>query len=133
MAEGLREMAFSDSNLADDENRGMLGQIASGSQVMDERTIEFWESIKVELIECFVGSKASAAQSSGELLLITSCDLVLDQQSQELGVGQFGIDGLTVASLKRIENPGQAQLLQVWCKLRDRVHNISRVDLTIIE
>lgn len=110
----------------------MFGQVASGGQAMDERAIEFWQPIKVELVECFISSKTGATQSSGELLLVTSCDLILNQQSQELGVSQFGIDGFAVASLERIENAGQAQLLQVWCKLRNRVHNISSVDLKII-
>jgi hypothetical protein len=35
MAEGLREMAFSDSNLADDENRGMFGRKVSVKRVID--------------------------------------------------------------------------------------------------
>lgn len=99
---------------------------------MDECTVELGQAIKVELIESFVGSEAGAAQPRGELLLLTPCNLVLDEQGQELGVGELGVDGLTVACFEGIEDAGQAQLLQVGSELRDRVHSISG-DFTIIE
>jgi hypothetical protein len=39
---------------------------------------------------------------------------------------------LAVARLEGIEDAGQAQLLQVRGEFRNRVHDISSVDLTII-
>jgi len=66
-----------------------VGQVAPGSQIVHEGAIEFRQAIEVELVECFVGSEAGATQSRGELLLIAPCDLILNQQSQELGVGEF--------------------------------------------
>jgi hypothetical protein len=73
-------MTFFDANLADDQHRRMLGKIPSGRQIVHERAIEFGQSVKIELIECLVGSEAGPAQPGGELLLVTSCNLVLDEQ-----------------------------------------------------
>ena len=53
MAEGLSEMSFADSDLANNEDGRVLGEIATGGQVVDERTIELLQSIEVELVKCF--------------------------------------------------------------------------------
>src|SRR4051812_30228061 len=125
-------MTFSDPDLADDENGCVLGEVAPGSQIVHQSAIGFGQAIEVELVERLVGSEAGATQSCGELLAVTSCNLILDEQGQELGVGEFGVDGLAVARLEGIEDAGQAQLLQVRGEFRNRVHDISSVDLTII-
>ena len=54
MSEGLRKMTFADADLTDDEHRGVLGHIAVGGQIMDERTIKLRQSIEVELLEGLV-------------------------------------------------------------------------------
>jgi hypothetical protein len=46
---------------------------------VDECAIELRQAIEVELVECFGGSEACAAKSRGELLLVTPCDLILDE------------------------------------------------------
>ena len=43
-------MTFPDSNLADNENGGVLGEVTSGSQIVDESAIEFRQAIEVELV-----------------------------------------------------------------------------------
>jgi hypothetical protein len=71
MAEGLGEMALADTDLAYDEDRGVLGDIAAGGQIMDQGAIELRQPIEVELIEGLAGAEARAAQPQGELLLLT--------------------------------------------------------------
>ena len=51
MTEGLREVTFADADLTDDEYRRVLGQIAVGGQIVDERAVELWQPIEVELLE----------------------------------------------------------------------------------
>jgi hypothetical protein len=66
-----------------------------------------------------------AAQAQGELLLLATGDLVGDQQRQELGVGELGVDGLAVAGGQRIEDAGQPQLFQVRGQFGGGVHAYS--------
>ena len=110
----------------------MFGEVSASRQVVHESAIEFGQSVEIELVERFVGSEAGTTQSRGELLLLTPRDLILDEHGQKLGVGEFGVDGLAVARLEGIEDAGQAQLLQMWGELGNRVHDISSVDLMII-
>ena len=95
-------------------------QVAAGGQVVDQRAIELRQALEVELLERLGGAEGGAAQPQGELLLLAPGDLVLDQQGEELGVGELGLDGLAVAGLERIEDAGQAQLLEMRGRVRER-------------
>src|SRR5579884_272393 len=98
-------MTFADANFTDDENRGALGEVATGGEVVHQGAIELWQAVEVELLDGFSGPEACAVQPHGEFLLITPGNLVLDQQRQELGIGEFGVDGLSVARLERSRIP----------------------------
>jgi len=49
VSECLDKMALSDSDLADDEHRGVFGDIATGRQIVHQVAIEFGQPIEVEL------------------------------------------------------------------------------------
>ncbi len=42
VSERLREMTLTDADLTDDEHGGMLGDVAVGGEIVDERAVEFW-------------------------------------------------------------------------------------------
>ena len=113
-------MAFAGAAGADDEHGDALGEIAAGGQIVDQCAIELRQALEVELIERLAGAKGGAAKAQGELLLLAPGDFVLDQQGEELGVGEFGIDGLAVTGLERIEDAGQAQLLEMRSRAQER-------------
>src|SRR5258708_38997761 len=112
MAERLREMAFADTDVTDDEYWSMFGEVAVGGQIVNERAVELRESIKVELIEGFLGAEGGAAQAGGELLLLTARDLVLDEQGEKGGGRELQIDRFTITGVKRIEDTGGTEVLE---------------------
>ena len=122
MAEGLGQMALAGAARPDDEHRGALVEVAPGGQIVDQGAIELGQALEVELLERLAGAEGGAAQAQGELLLLAAGDLVLDEQGEELGVGELGVDGLAVARLQRIEDAGQAQLLEMRGELGNGVH-----------
>ena len=91
MAEGLRQVDLAGAAGADDEHRGLLVEIAPGGQIVDERAVELRQALEVELLEGLGGAEGGAAQPQRELLLLAPGDLVLDQQRQELGVGELAL------------------------------------------
>lgn len=110
--ERLGEMTFADTDVTDDEHGSMFGEVAVGGQIVNERAVELRESIEVELLEGLLGAKGSTAQAGSELLLFAARDLVLDEQGEKVGVRELQIDRFTIAGLERIENAGEAQLLE---------------------
>ena len=89
---------------------------------MHERAVDVGQPLEVELLEGLGSAKRCSPQAQGELLLLASRDLVLDEQRQEFGVGELGIDRLAVARFERIEDARQAQLLEIRRELGYGVH-----------
>ena len=115
-------MALAGAAGADDQDRGALGEIAAGGEIVDQRAIELRQPVELELIEGLVGAEGRAAQAGGELLLLAASDLVLDQQGEEFGVGELRLDGLAIACLQRIEDAGQAQLFEMRGQRGNGIH-----------
>jgi len=64
--------------------------------------------VPVELLEGFLGAERSATQAGGELPLLTAGDLILDEQSEEVGIRELQINRFTVAGLNGIEDAREA-------------------------
>ena len=71
------------------------------------------QPIEVEAFQRLLGAEGRSPQARGQLALLASGDFVLDQQREELGVGELAVDGLAVAGIERVEDAGQAQLLEL--------------------
>jgi hypothetical protein len=50
--------------------------------------------------------------------LVATSDFILDDQSEEVGKSELGFNRLPIARLQRIEDAGQAQLLEQRDELR---------------
>ena len=122
MAERLGEMALAGAAGPDDEHRDAVGEIAPGGELVDEGAVQLRQALEVELLEGLGGAEGGASQSQGELLLLAPGDLVLDEEREELGVGELGIEGLAVTGFERIEDAGEAQLLEVGGEFGDGIH-----------
>jgi hypothetical protein len=116
-------MALARAAGPDDQHRRLLVQVAPGGQVVHQGPVELGQPLEVELLQRLGGSELRPAQPGAELLLLAPGHLVADQQRQEVGVGQLGLDGLAVAGFQRVEDAGQAQLLQLRCQLGGGVHS----------
>ncbi|SAL07044.1 hypothetical protein AWB78_08387 [Caballeronia calidae] len=44
---------------------------------------------------------------------IAPCDLVLDEQRQEVGIGELTVDGFTVTCFEGVEDAGQSQTVAI--------------------
>jgi len=86
---------------------------SNAGELVDERAVQLRPALEVELLEGLGGAEGRSSQSQGELLLLAAGDLVLDEEREELGVGELRVEGLAVTGLQRIEDPGEAQLLEV--------------------
>ncbi len=112
MANRLGEMAFSGPAGAGDRHGPLLNHETAGGQVVDQGAIEAGQAIEVETFQGFLAAEVGAAQPLGQLFLLAAGDFVLDQQPEEVGVGQVPVDGFAVAGLERIEDAGPAQGLE---------------------
>jgi hypothetical protein len=111
MPQGLGQMALAGAGRPHDQDRGLLGHEPAGGEIRDERVRGRRVGREVEAIQGLVGEHLGPAQALGELMLLAARHLVLDQERQEVGVGELSGDGLPVAGLQRVEDARQAQLL----------------------
>jgi hypothetical protein len=112
MTERLRQMTLAGTAGAGDKHVGAFAHEAAGGQILDECLVELGDEAEVELFDGLVGAEAGAAHAHVELFLLAAGDLVLDEQREEVGVGEFRLDSLLVAGFQRIEDAGESKLFQ---------------------
>src|SRR6266508_170410 len=103
----------------------VLIEIAAAGKIVDQCAVELGQAVELELIERLVGAEGGTTKPRGELLLLAAGDFILDQQGEEFDVGKFGLDGLAITRLERIEDAGQTQLFQMRGKGGDEIHQQS--------
>src|SRR6478672_703159 len=79
---------------------------------MNDSTIEIRQAVEVEAFQCLLATEVRAAHAGVELAMIAPCDLVLNEQRQEIGIGELTVDGFTVACFERVQDARQSQLLK---------------------
>ena len=97
MTQCLREMGLARSTWTGDQHADLLVDKAAGRQIMNDSTIEIRQAVEVETFQCLLATEVRAAHAGVELSMIAPCDLVLDQQRQEVGIGELAVDGFAVA------------------------------------
>ena len=93
-------MAFADAARADDEHRDFLLQVAAGCQIHDLRLVHSEAEGEVVAFERLLRVDTGPALPHDEFALFAAGDLVLDEQGQEIHVGEFLLHGLSVADLQ---------------------------------
>lgn len=99
VADSLGDMTLAGAAGTDHQQVGALFQEAAGGQVYDQGAVDFGVEGEVELLQGFMVAEVGATDTHGELALGTAGDLILDQDGQEVGVGQLFLDGLAVSGL----------------------------------
>ena len=118
VAERLRQMTLAGAGRTDEQDRGVLGDEAAGCQIGDLRLVDRGVVGEVETLEGLVVEHLRPAQPLCELPLVATSDFILDDQSEEVGKSELGFNRLPIARLQRIEDAGQAQLLEQRDELR---------------
>ena len=93
VTEGLGQVTLAGTAGAGDEHAGGFGDEAPGGQVLDKGAVDAGVEGEVELFQGLVGTEVGPAEPSVEFLLFAPGDLVLDQEGQEVGVGELVLDG----------------------------------------
>ncbi len=109
MAQRLGQMALAGTAGTDDEDRGLFPQVASRGQVVDQASVQVRQTIEGEVFEGLVVPELRLAQEGVEALLVPPGDLILEQEREELGIGQLPVDGLAVARLQAFQDAGQTE------------------------
>ncbi len=126
MPQGLRKVALACAAGPGDEHRNLFFDETAGGQVMDCGAVQSWQAVEVETVERFLVAEVGAPHAQRKFLLVATGDLVMNEQAQEFGEGQLAVDGFAVARLQRVEDAGQAQLLeqgsQFWNWMHIRSH-----------
>lgn len=104
MAKGLCEVAFPRSAGAGNEEIGGFLDKAAGSQFLKEVPVDAGIEVEIELFDGLLRAEASTSYSEGEFFLVSSGNLILDEQGQELWIGELGLDGLAVSCRQGFEN-----------------------------
>ena len=111
--QGLGQVALAGAAGAGDEHRDLFGDEAAGGQVEDLGLVDAGIVGEVEIAQRLLRAAAGAADAPGELLVLAAGDLVLDEQGEELGVGQLPLHRLAVAEGQALQQPGPAQALEL--------------------
>lgn len=99
MAQGLGKVALAGAAGADDEHRDLLFQVATGGQIHDLRRVHAKVEGEVVTFKGILRVDAGPALQHDEFAQLAAADLVLDEQGQEIHVGEFLLNGLSVANL----------------------------------
>jgi hypothetical protein len=98
---------------AEDERAAVLGDEAQGGEVQDQLLRDLGVEAPVELIERLGRRHLGLLHAALEEQVASACELVLDQQLQELRVGEVIVDGLLVAHRQGLNDAGQAEVTEL--------------------
>jgi hypothetical protein len=84
-------------------------EVATG-QLQDLLTVESRIEVEVEAFQGLGGVDRGPTQTQSQLFLGAPFHFIFQQTSQEIDIGPFGLDGLTVAGLQRFQDTGETEL-----------------------
>lgn len=116
-AKGLRKVTFPHPAWANDDDGLMPGNELAGGQFEDELLVELGIEREIEALEGPIGLEGRPAKTQAELLLTPALQFVLEEAFEELEIGPLAIDGLAQTSIEGLENPRQAQQLEMRAEL----------------
>ena len=76
---------------------------AALGKIGDELLVDAWIKIKIEALQCLVAAEAGTTQTQVVLLLFTAPGFVLDDQGEELWVGELFLDCLPITCVEAIK------------------------------
>ena len=122
VTQGLGKVALAGTAGANDEHRDLLFQVATGGQIHDLSLVHAEVEGEVVAFEGLLRVDTDPALPHDEFALFSTGDLVLDEQGQEVGVGELLLHSLAVADLQRVQDAGETELFQMRRELGDGIH-----------
>ena len=104
MAQGLGQVALAGAAGADDKHRGFFLQVTAGGQIHDLRLVHAEVEGEVVAFQRLLGVDAGPALTCGQFALFPAGDLVLNEQRQEIHVGELLLHGLAVADFQGVQD-----------------------------
>jgi len=108
--EGLGEVAFADSGGADKEDVAVLADILAGGQRVDPAAGDAGLEAEVEGLEAALFAEAGLLAASMEGAAVADVKFVLEEEFEELGVGELMGRGFVEAQFEVFTQAGEAQL-----------------------
>ena len=101
-------------------------QKAAGGQVIDAAPLDVRVKAKIELFEGLDLGKAGFLEPARKLGLGATLQLILNQQSQKVDVGQLSFFGLLEPHFQSVQQSSQSQLLELVEQMLIVTHETSR-------
>src|SRR5437870_11192219 len=115
-------MRLAEAGGAEDQRAPALGDEAQGGQIQDELLGQLGVERPIEVLECPQLRQLGLLEAALEEKIAAARQLVLDEQLQELDVGEVVVDGLLVANRQRRHEAGEAEVAEL--ALEVGVHEI---------
>ena len=111
VTDGLGDMALVGAAGAGNQHGDFLFDEPALGEVGDPLLIDARIEVEVEALQRLVATEAGAAQSHAVLSLFAAAGFVLDDQRQELRIGELVLDRFAIAAVEAVEDAGQANCL----------------------
>src|SRR6266851_9708493 len=122
VGEGLTEVALADPGRAVEQDVLVALDELTGGEVEDLRLVELGIEAEVEALEGLGGMEGGPTQPQPEPALGAALDFILQEDGEELHEGGLLLDGLAIADVERLEDPGQAQGAEHRGELMSQFH-----------
>jgi hypothetical protein len=112
VADGLCQVAFADSGRSDEEDiLGVFGE-APGGELVDLGTIDRGVEAEVEAVEGAFFTEGGGFVATGDHALMSDIEFVLEEEFEELFVGEVVASGFLQAQVESRGEAAQAQFLE---------------------
>lgn len=109
-SEGLSEVAFADSRGADEEDVAVLADILAGGEIVDPAAGDAGLEAEVEALEAAGLAEAGLLAAAMKGAAVADVEFVLEEQFEELGVGELMGGGFVEAEFEVFAQAGEAEL-----------------------
>jgi hypothetical protein len=108
-SEGLGEVGFADSGRADKEGVAFLTNEVAGGEFVDAGAGDGWVEGEVEVFQAAGAAEGGGFGAAQDLALLADVDFVLEDEFQEVGVGQVVALGFLEAHVEALEESGEGE------------------------
>jgi hypothetical protein len=112
LPDGLSQLGLADARWAQKEALGMFSEEASGGQLENHFAGNSGVKTSVEVLQTFRMTEGSRLGASPELSLVTDVELILEDEFEELGVGELIGDSFLQPGRQNLAEAGEAEFFE---------------------
>ena len=112
LSDGLSQVGLADARGAQKEDVGVFSKEASGGQLEDHFAGNSGVKAPVEVLQAFWVPEGSRLGASPELSLVTDVEFVLENEFEELGVGELVGGSFLQSGWQTLAEAGEAEFFE---------------------